>query len=107
TLHPSFSTYHTTPLEISTLSLHDALPISGVVQPYEHYLPLEKDFSNFDEVSNALRDIDRLEDLTERAYSDLIASGRYSYRSFIRSEEPSELQSRGHLVCRLLLEKKN
>src|SRR5690625_6735102 len=37
------------------------------------------------------------------------ASGHYllSYQLFSRSEEhTSELQSRGHLVCRLLLEKK-
>src|SRR5437870_6533433 len=34
--------------------------------------------------------------------------GSYGARSLIRSEEhTSELQSRGHLVCRLLLEKKN
>src|SRR5437870_8275643 len=34
--------------------------------------------------------------------------GKASFAHFIRSEEhTSELQSRGHLVCRLLLEKKN
>src|SRR5690625_6448494 len=43
----------------------------------------------------------------------LIRKGRHSYCSALnetrsRSEEhTSELQSRGHLVCRLLLEKKN
>src|SRR5690625_5887505 len=32
----------------------------------------------------------------------------FDFRIFLRSEEhTSELQSRGHLVCRLLLEKKN
>src|SRR5207253_7159839 len=32
----------------------------------------------------------------------------YTRQTFVRSEEhTSELQSRGHLVCRLLLEKKN
>src|SRR5690625_5837785 len=38
----------------------------------------------------------------------IIAKTRLAYRSVLRSEEhTSELQSRGHLVCRLLLEKKN
>src|SRR5690625_6570626 len=37
-----------------------------------------------------------------------IDQGTTSTRAIIRSEEhTSELQSRGHLVCRLLLEKKN
>src|SRR5690625_6500096 len=39
---------------------------------------------------------------------DFITRKRYRRESFVRSEEhTSELQSRGHLVCRLLLEKKN
>src|SRR5437870_10336243 len=38
---------------------------------------------------------------------DSVELYRYLTRSFARSEEhTSELQSRGHLVCRLLLEKK-
>src|SRR5437660_9826938 len=37
----------------------------------------------------------------------LMIHGRHDLRSEMRSEEhTSELQSRGHLVCRLLLEKK-
>src|SRR5690625_6362937 len=38
---------------------------------------------------------------------NLLSSARFTYVIFSRSEEhTSELQSRGHLVCRLLLEKK-
>src|SRR5437870_11435880 len=66
------------PTEIYTLSLHDALPIS------------------------------------RRQYAkDLMAAATTQYDAHfwcyvVRSEEhTSELQSRGHLVCRLLLEKKN
>src|SRR5215510_16603366 len=63
--------------EIYTLSLHDALPISALVQH-------------------------RLDgDLHPRVV--LALSGRQGRRS---EEHTSELQSRGHLVCRLLLEKK-
>lgn len=56
---------------------------SGVVEPWTHYLPLEKDFSNVDEVIEALRDIPRLEKMTDRAYADLVESGRYSLRAFV------------------------
>src|SRR2546429_3461244 len=62
--------------EIYTLSLHDALPTSGVPLKY--------------------------------SYFSTAASSRWRlYRPARRSEEhTSELQSRLHLVCRLLLEKK-
>src|SRR5690348_17930773 len=79
----------TSPTELYTLSLHDALPISA----------------------NAY----------EKAIADLCAKGKLRWSTGtaqhlmqktaegeIRSEEhTSELQSPVHLVCRLLLEKKN
>src|SRR2546422_4621532 len=70
--------------EIYTLSLHDALPISGRA-PALHRPP-------------------------DRAQTGLAVRGPASPRrrgQAARSEEhTSELQSRLHLVCRLLLEKK-
>src|SRR2546429_3430453 len=67
--------------EIYTLSLHDALPISV------------RDSSTF---------------LRERARLASRRSAAAPPKPYSRSEEhTSELQSRLHLVCRLLLEKKN
>src|SRR5437870_7402773 len=73
--------------EIYTLSLHDALPI---------YSPL-------------LIVLDaRPRDPLERQQAGEPALAGRAGQSRLRSEEhTSELQSRGHLVCRLLLEKKN
>src|SRR5207253_10213040 len=78
---PSFFFTATAPTDLYTLSLHDALPIcSGAA-------------SGTPDANGA-----RMED----SGSSVLADGRS------RSEEhTSELQSRGHLVCRLLLEKKN
>jgi hypothetical protein len=56
---------------------------SGIMEPMVHYIPLRKDFSNFDEVIRRFRDAGLREQLTESAYRDLIASGRYSYQHFI------------------------
>jgi hypothetical protein len=56
---------------------------SGVVQPDVHYIPLRKDFSNIDEVLARLDDCPGLEAMAERAFADLIASERYSYRTFV------------------------
>lgn len=57
---------------------------SGVVQPWVHYIPLAKDFSNMAEVVAGIRDLSFLRDMTERTYKDLVASGRYSQRVFTR-----------------------
>ena len=40
---------------------------SGVVEAWTHYIPLEHDFSNFDEVVERLRDVAFLVELTDRA----------------------------------------
>jgi hypothetical protein len=73
---------------------------ANVVQPWEHYIPLEKDFSNFDEVVERIGDVAFLAEMTERAYAHVIASGRYSEKAFIRSfdaivEERAHARSRG------------
>jgi hypothetical protein len=57
---------------------------SGILQPMVHYLPLKKDFSNFDEVIRWFKDQALCQQLTQNAYHDLIASGQYSYQNFIQ-----------------------
>ena len=57
---------------------------SGIMKPMVHYIPLQKDFSNFDEVIRMFRDERLRHELQENAYRDLIASDRFSYRHFIK-----------------------
>src|SRR5690625_5479421 len=70
------------------------------------------------DVVNYLTDTDKLKQAFQRIFQSLSPGGAFllMYMTLImcnttwriRSEEhTSELQSRGHLVCRLLLEKKN
>lgn len=56
---------------------------SGVLEPGRHYIVLEKDFSNIDEVFEKLADDSFVSAMTDQAYEDIITSGKYSYRSFI------------------------
>lgn len=56
---------------------------SGGMQPMVHYIPLRKDFSNFDEVVRRMRDEDLRSELVENAHRDLIASGEWSYARLI------------------------
>jgi hypothetical protein len=50
-----------------------------------HYIPLKKDFSNFDEVVRIFKDSHRRKKLTDNTYKDLIASRRYTYAGFIQN----------------------
>src|SRR5207253_10554487 len=79
--------------EIYTLSLHDALPISGWrTADANSKNAFFKEFGAF---------------LTFSNYPNMPVSRQLLSGQACRSEEhTSELQSRGHLVCRLLLEKK-
>jgi hypothetical protein len=56
---------------------------SGALEPMTHYIPLRKDFSNFDEVIARFKDPDIRSELTANAYRDLIEDDRYSYKGFV------------------------
>jgi hypothetical protein len=56
---------------------------SGAMDPMVHYIPLRKDFSNFDEVVSRFRDPQVRRELTENAHRDLVASGQYTYERFV------------------------
>src|SRR3989442_15457523 len=78
--------------EIYPLSLHDALPISSVCG------------KRVGRGSMAAASAQRPRSIVQRASIAAIANAaRWTMRS---EEHTSELQSRPHLVCRLLLEKK-
>jgi hypothetical protein len=54
----------------------------GLISPDEHYIELEKDFSNIEFVLDRLADLDALENMADRAYDRLVGSGEFGYRRF-------------------------
>ncbi len=56
---------------------------SGILQPWRHYVPLKKDFSNIEEVVSTIRDPQRLQAIADRAYEEIALNPVYSYRHFI------------------------
>lgn len=58
---------------------------SGILEPGRHYIPLHKDFSNLDEVVEQLRDESARTRITAATFEDLITSGAFSYRGFVRA----------------------
>src|SRR2546422_10306332 len=96
--HPIFSFFFffndTATTEIYTLSLHDALPISIVIP--------ESGLEDDPTIPVILA-----ETTENRNPNKTINTAPSRFMRNVRSEEhTSELQSRLHLVCRLLLEKK-
>src|SRR2546429_3918465 len=81
--YPFFFFNDTATTEIYTLSLHDALPIS-----------------------RTRRDVQPVSDGSENPLHRLTRSIGWRAAASRSEEHTSELQSRLHLVCRLLLEKK-
>ncbi len=76
---------------------------SDVVQPDLHFIPLKKDFSNIEEVFQKLEDLDYLTELTDRAYNDVIASRKYSFKTFAKKVS-SDIEARigkrrGEISC--------
>jgi hypothetical protein len=56
---------------------------NDVLRPGVHYLELKRDFSNLDQVLDAVQSDDHRAELVENAYRDVVASNRYTYRSFV------------------------
>jgi hypothetical protein len=57
---------------------------SNAIEPDVHYIALEKDFSNAQDILSKLQDIAYLEGFADRAYDRLIRSGEYGYSTFAK-----------------------
>lgn len=55
---------------------------SDAIVPDKHYIALNKDFSNFDDVLARLNDLPELEAMAHRAFDHLVETGRFTYRAF-------------------------
>jgi hypothetical protein len=55
---------------------------SNILVPYLHYLPLKKDFSNFNELVDIMLDDHKIQEISMRAREDIALSKLWSYNSF-------------------------
>lgn len=58
---------------------------SGILKPWQHYIPLKKDHSNMEEIIDILRDSKKLEKITEKAYQEIALNPQYSYKAFMEN----------------------
>lgn len=57
---------------------------NGILKPSLHYIPVRSDFSNLDEVFEAARDEKLRSHMIDRAYADVIESGKYTIDKFVK-----------------------
>ena len=57
----------------------------GVLEPWRDYIPLNRDFSNIDEVLNAMRDLNRCQVIVQNAHSALVKSDMFDYSRLVFS----------------------
>src|SRR5690625_6019277 len=102
-MHHLFHSRQILTSDIYNLSLHDALPISQRVEIETSFITL----GQFIKLANVFESGGMIKAFLQD--TGVLVNGEIEQRRGrkLRSEEhTSELQSRGHLVCRLLLEKK-
>jgi len=66
-----------------TMVMHEG-HYGGILEPNVHYLCVKKDYSNIVDVIIQMRDKEYCQHLAHNAYQDLVASGEYSYRAFVK-----------------------
>jgi hypothetical protein len=57
---------------------------SGVLVPDRHFIVLKKDFSNFDEVIDKLKNHEYLQNLANTTYEEVALNPKWSYKTFIQ-----------------------
>lgn len=58
---------------------------NGILQPWKHYIPIKRDFSNIREVLEIVKKDELREAIVENAYKDIVESGAFSYRAFVNN----------------------
>jgi len=57
---------------------------NGILKPWVHYIPLKPDYSNLDEVFDALEDSEKIKKITDNAFNDIVRSRLYGYDVFAK-----------------------
>ena len=56
---------------------------SGVLEAGVHYQPVRRDLSDIDAALDRSQDPQRAQAMVDRAYEEIVASGRYSWRAVV------------------------
>ena len=76
----TISSRHFDAIGSKTLQILTPGRYADILKPYEHYLPLSKDFSNIEEIIASVKDKEMYTRITEAAYEHVISSHTYQHR---------------------------
>jgi len=71
---------------------------SGILEPWRHYVPLERDHSNIDEVVTLLRDPGRAQEIIDAAYYEVAMNPAYSFRSMVETFDNDLVEHRAEIL---------
>ncbi len=57
---------------------------SGILKPWQHYVLLEPDHSNIEEVVRTLRDTEKAREIIDNAYREIACSDKWSFATMVR-----------------------
>ena len=83
----AISPRHFEAISTRTCSLLVEGTYDGILEPDRHYLSIRRDFSNLDDVLERVRDHAALQVIADRAYTEIVASGEFTYEAFARDLE--------------------
>ena len=88
-IEPMFEACEVSPKMFEAITLGTVLIMyegkyKGIFKPNIHYIELKKDHSNINDVFKKINNDKYLQNMADRAYKDIIESGKYSYESFIK-----------------------
>jgi hypothetical protein len=73
--------------EAASLGTCQILPPSNyldVLEPWKHYLPLELDMSNANQIVEAMKDLERCQVIADQAKTALVESKKFDYSNFVQ-----------------------
>jgi hypothetical protein len=66
---------------------------NGILTAGKHYIEIDRDFSNLDQVLKVLKDDALRGEIVENAYRDVVETGRWNYKSFVNFIVERSLQN--------------
>jgi len=75
---------------------------SGILHPWRHYIPLQKNYGNISQVIDAIKNAPLLQEMVDRTYSEIALDPANTFATFVRqfdAEISDHLSKRSH-VCR-------
>jgi hypothetical protein len=75
---------------------------NNILKPGIHYIPVKKDFSDVENVLERIDDERHRLEITRKAFEDIVASGKYTYKKFTKYVIETSLATRKDKFCESL-----